>query len=275
MKNLRKTTINILSKVSLSIFILFISLCLDSCYKCEINENNTTSDAVQNNNKNSNNNKNNELVYSFNIDTPLKVKFKSWQCPNGWVKIYHSELKNANNDAFFWCEPESVPILKLDDYLTIIDDDENIDELKIANPADNGTFPVLGNPEPQPLGDTCGEDIWPNISPDNPAQTIYVYSDSSQNGTGTIENPYNNINTAIQHAEPDSIVIIGSGIYEESITLHKSISLIGNCIQKTSINVPGPHLGLDSGAIIIKDDVKVTLKNLKISGQQNGIYINS
>ena len=83
------------------------------------------------------------------------------------------------------------------------------------------------------------------------------------------------ISKALEEANSGDTLLIADGTYNESIIITKSIKLLGNCVQKSIINDPGPHAGHDAGVIFIVDDVEVEIKNIQITGEQNGIYIKS
>ena len=163
------------------------------------------------------------------------------------------------------------------DYLTPVNNNDSNDvNLTVCDPENDGMFPLLGNEVCVSLGAGCSDTDWASIPDSNNVNIVYVSNAIvNQNADGTRERPFNTVNDALIHANPGSYINIGSGTYNEVVQIDKDINIYGNCAHNTIIDAPGPHGGVDAGAIFINSDVKVVIKNLRISGEQNGIYINS
>lgn len=87
----------------------------------------------------------------------------------------------------------------------------------------NNTNPIIPNITTNTTNDT-------NITPINNTPDIshiYVNNNQTENGNGTIDNPYNNIKDAIIHAKDGSIIIISGGNYltDSSININKNITI--------------------------------------------------
>ena len=259
-------------------FIFFIN-CQNKCEnsnKSNINTNNNPNNKTNNSSEINNSFSNNmqDNIY-FGIKKPEEPRLKSWLCPENWQKVSHNDVKDENNNLFSWCEPPTIPRLMLDDYITPLKPGEVENDFQVCDTATNGTFPLVGKSECQTLGSICPEDEY--SFPDGNITNDYIYVSNSfvENGEGTIDSPFSKIMKAIESANSGDIILVGKGIYEESIKIDKDISIYGACVQKTIIKAPGPHEGQDGGAIIINSDIKTKIQNLRVSGEQNGIYIYS
>ena len=135
-----------------------------------------------------------------------------------------------------------------------------------------GKMPVLGEAECQLIGDPCPEGDFPIVPNDVPGDRIYVKAGVSQ-GDGTEDQPYGSLTEALEGAQSGGVLLIGKGTYEESIEVTKSLTLWGACVTETSISAPGPHAGGNGGAIIPRGDIELSVRNLHITGEQNGIRI--
>lgn len=208
----------------------------------------------------------NYIEKSITPKAPTPVKLKSWSCDD------ESIFNKREFESFTYCEPPVPPRLKVDDYITPIHDD-NYENTNLCEPQLDGTFPLYGKKECQPIGDPCPEETFP-IAIDNLIGDVkYVLSDTDNSGDGTKENPFNTINSALEQADNGDTIVIGPGIYKETLELEKDINLLGSCVQKTIIEAPGPHGARDSAAIYIISNIKTTIKNILITGEQVGINI--
>ena len=135
-----------------------------------------------------------------------------------------------------------------------------------------GSMPVLGEADCQLIGDPCPAGDFPLVPNDVSGHRIYVKAGASQ-GDGTEDLPYGSMTEALEEAESGDVLLIGKGTYEESIEVTKSLTLWGACVTETSISAPGPHAGGDGGAIIQRGDIELSVRNLRITGEQNGIRL--
>ena len=127
-------------KLFLIVFILVNYLsCTQKCSEDTLSDNhsNEINNNVLNSTSNFNNNNKSEPVV---LEKPVKPKIKSWNCPEGWFKVHHEEIKDVNDEQFFWCKPYA-PRLQVDDYVTPVDE-EYPENNNICNPETDGTFPV-------------------------------------------------------------------------------------------------------------------------------------
>jgi parallel beta-helix repeat protein len=68
---------------------------------------------------------------------------------------------------------------------------------------------------------------------------LYVDIDAPPNGDGSIQHPYRIIQDAIDAASDQDIIVVSEGVYKGTITIHKSITLIGE--NKDTTIIDGEH----------------------------------
>jgi len=159
------------------------------------------------NSKNNSNNNNNIDDEEFKIVPPANPQLESWICPENWKKVYHNEIKDKNGNSFFWCEPPLLPRIEFGNYITPINNN-NDNNRDICLTEIDGTFPVLGKSECQPLGDDCPLDKWPAIPEEITGNQIYVSSDSNENGTGSKDSPFLNINQQFKQLSQEILLLL-------------------------------------------------------------------
>ena len=254
-------------------FLIVISILLqsncskDNCYNFQ-NKKNSVNESIFDKHPNSNNVEEKHI----SLTRPSLVMLKSWECPSEWNKIIHNEIKSGENTFFSWCEPPDLPLLKVNNYLTQADNNE---EREKCEPLVDGMFPVLGKSKPQLLGESCPEEIWQDLGSQSDENIIYVNSEFSGVEHGTTENPYTTLTGAVTAASDDDVILLSKGKFNESVKIDKNLTIIGSCVKNTVVEATGPHEGMYAGTFIIENDVNLVLKNLRISGSQNGIFINS
>ncbi len=94
------------------------------------------------------------------------------------------------------------------------------------------------------------------------AETISV----KQLGCGAQTNCYASINTAISYAQPDDIIKVYPGRYEEAVVINKNLKLIGSGPQVTFI-----YSSLDG--IKVMENIRAVIIGFTISSAWNGIYL--
>jgi len=203
---------------------------------------------------------------------PQKPVLVSWSCPEDWECVEHGTLLDDSGSPLCWCRPPPLPRLKLGEYTTPLREGEQAGERPICDPAAEGSFPVLGQTDCQSLGNQCPGGQWPDIPPEVGGTRIYVISGAS-GGDGSIDAPFASIGSAVAAAENGDVLLIGEGVYTESVTISKNLVLWGKCVQETIIEAPEPYVGNDAGAIVIDGPAEVLIANLRISGARNGVRI--
>ena len=199
---------------------------------------------------------------------PEPVRLRSWQCPAGWLATAHAEELDENGDPFSWCEPPPLPRLSVGGYITPLKDGEIDGDRPVCEPLVDGTYPLLGHADCRPLGDACPAGDWPDV-PGNP---VYVLAGAA-GGDGSQAAPFGTISEAVAAAAPGDVVVIGAGTYSESVSIASDISLWGKCVGEVLIQAPGPYSG--GGAIEVTGGAVVDVRNLRITGEQNGVLINA
>ena len=100
--------------------------------------------------------------------------------------------------------------------------------------------------------------------------TWYVDDDTSLGGDGSIEHPFTIIQDAIDNATDGDTIRVFEGIYQENVIVNKSVSLIGNNSELTTIDGDGNNV-----VTIIADWVNVSSISAINSGLWGGIRIES
>lgn len=75
-----------------------------------------------------------------------------------------------------------------------------------------------------------------NLSIGMALRNIFVDDDATPNGNGSYEHPYRYIQDAIDAAFDQDTIYVSEGLYKETITIHKSITLIGENKATTIID---------------------------------------
>jgi len=198
---------------------------------------------------------------------PAGIQLKSWTCPAGWVEVEHE------SPPFSWCQPPPLPRLRAGAYTTPKKDGEQDGDRPVCDPANDGSYPLVGHADCRPLGDACPSGDWPEIPPEVTGNRIYVRAGST--GAGTQASPYGTISEAVVSASPGDVVVIGPGSYPESVAVDRDLTLWGKCVAESEIQAPGPHAGGDAGTVLVAGDHRVDLVNLRISGEQIGVRVSA
>jgi len=199
---------------------------------------------------------------------PVPVRLHSWQCPAGWLAVAHPEVLDENGDPFSWCEPPPLPRLSVGGYITPLKDGEVDGDRPVCEPEVDQSYPVVGQADCRPLGDACPAGDWPDV----PGNCLYVLAGAT-GGNGSQAAPFGTISEAVVAATPGAVVVIGAGVYPESITISSDLTLWGKCVGEVLIQAPGPYSG--GGAVEVTGGATVSVHNLRISGEQNGVLINA
>ena len=72
--------------------------------------------------------------------------------------------------------------------------------------------------------------------PPEPLNTVYVYAAAPDGGNGSKEHPFNRIQDAIDAAAEGATIYVWEGVYYENVDVEKTVSLIGNGSESTTIN---------------------------------------
>jgi len=100
----------------------------------------------------------------------------------------------------------------------------------------------------------------------------YVDDDAAEGGNGSLEKPYQKIQDAVDNASEGDTIRVWNGTYEENIVVDKSVSLVGNGSETTTIE----GSGRDDVVRITADWVKIRCFTITESGMGNkGVKIES
>jgi len=100
------------------------------------------------------------------------------------------------------------------------------------------TGPFHASLNPTGKGDNVTDNVIFDPWTENPP-TWYVDDDAPDGGDGSEEHPFNRIQDAIDNATDGDAVFVNSGIYFENVVVDKSLSLIGNGSEVTTIDRGG------------------------------------
>ena len=94
----------------------------------------------------------------------------------------------------------------------------------------NGFIQRIGDTECTPLGAPCptGE-----FADELPAGTIYVRAGTDSSGSGTREDPFRTIASAMRAVRPGGVVALSKGTFDETVVVDAPISLVGACATET------------------------------------------
>lgn len=203
---------------------------------------------------------------------PAPVHLVSWECPAGWSAVAHPTESDADGQPMFHCEPPPLPRLQDGGYLTPLHEGEQEGERPVCAPGEDGTYPVLGHATCQPLGELCPAGDFAAVPADVPGGRVYALAGAT-GGDGSQAAPFGSVTEAVAAAASGDVVVIGKGVYPESITVDKHLVLWGACVQETALDDPVFQTG--AGIVEVTGDAHVTLRNLRISGGRNGVLVPS
>jgi hypothetical protein len=146
------------------------------------------------------------------------------------------------------------------------------DGIAICDPWPNGT------PPPCPMGQVafpgslcarigtaCSTDHWATDLPTSGA-IVYALAGAAPNGNGTRAAPYARVQDAIAHAPPNAVVALADTTFTERVTLANGVTLWGACPESTVLTA-------SSGTVLFVDRNGGTIKNLSVSGGDDGLTI--
>lgn len=123
---------------------------------------------------------------------------------------------------------------------------------------ESGPYHEVSNPEGK--GDIVSD--WLLFDPwIGKPRTWYVDDDAEKGGNGSLVHPFNRIQDAIDASQHGETIRVFEGIYEERVIVNRSVSLIGNGSEVTTINANG----MDGVVVTITAD-NVSMSGFLITG---------
>jgi len=98
------------------------------------------------------------------------------------------------------------------------------------------------------------------------SSTIYVDDDAAENGNGSRESPYREIQQAVDNATSGDLIIVFNGTYPENILIDISVSIIGNHSSNTIID------GGENGDVVRITSAGVLLKGFTVLNSEKSEY---
>lgn len=132
-----------------------------------------------------------------------------------------------------------------------------------ANPDSKADNPLC---KPDPAD--CAPGKWGGITG---ADVRYVDAAAKANGSGSVQSPFNDLNTAIMLSPPDSVVALADGTYKVALNISKPMTIVGRCAHTVALKnkntkaVIAVNGAATSGA--------VTLKRLRLTGDSPALTV--
>jgi hypothetical protein len=168
-------------------------------------------------------------------DPPVPVRLAP--CPEGWT-----ETPTVSSDQVAVCDPPPTPP-------------------RLMCSKEEAQF--FGRSTCDPIGSACPSGRWPlGLG----ANVIYVDATAAPGGDGTIATPFQAIADAIAVASNSATIAIAPGAYAGSLAIDRSVSLIGHCIQSTSI------VASSTDAIHTGNFAHVSIRDLEIVARSTGVH---
>ena len=127
-----------------------------------------------------------------------------------------------------------------------------------------GTIPLVGSASCEPIGWTCPEGLWATTG----ASDGDVFVSPGGSGDGRSQNaPLASIQDALDSATDGATVWLSKGLYEESITISRGVTLQGVCVAETII------LSTGASGVRIQSEDTVTLRGFTLREGDTGVLI--
>jgi hypothetical protein len=139
----------------------------------------------------------------------------------------------------------------------------------------DGEAHFVGEPGCAPIGEPCGDGEWAtNLPVDRPV--VYVRAAADPGGRGTVEEPFDSIEDAIDSAPAGAVIALGKGSYDEVFEVPAGLALWGACVTETVLTTSElfePPEGLDPVGAILVTGRDVEIRNLQLGGTWPGIGV--
>ncbi len=177
---------------------------------------------------------------------PAPPEAPRFVCPDGWREVVDADLPNLVT-----CDPwpEDGPGDCADD--------------EVHLPGTDGCEPIGAE---CPIGD--------DFSADAPDDGIFVLAGAAAGGDGTRALPLATIDAAISVAASGDTIAIGRGTYDELLVVNRTLTLLGACVEETTITTTDPATDpADPGILQIAGRGTVAVRNLTVTGPRGGIDV--
>jgi len=110
---------------------------------------------------------------------------------------------------------------------------------------------------------------WP---PSGGGPLLHVDNNAAPGGDGTETKPFVSIAAAVTEAEAGATIIVGPGVYAESVVITRSVTLVGRCAAKVTIDGSGGFATLQvAGPAHPK--AQVLVRGLTLVGKARGLHV--
>ncbi len=145
----------------------------------------------------------------------------------------------------------------------------------------SGFFAPAGADDCRRQGLACPSsgETWPDAStieqqaPRFTGEIRYVDPGASTGGSGTRADPYATASTALADATDGDILALGTGQYDETLSVDREVGLVGSCAEQTRLRAPSGSDATGDGVLEISGTGRVTVANLAIGGERTGIVV--
>jgi hypothetical protein len=120
------------------------------------------------------------------------------------------------------------------------------------------------------IGHACPATEWPTDLPATNVRYVRASTSAAGGGTGTREDPYLRISDALTSAGPGTTIALGRGTFRERIVLGADVSVVGACVEGTTVLAPSAD---DLEAIVEIDTPHASLSDLTISGARPAFVV--
>jgi len=144
-----------------------------------------------------------------------------------------------------------------------------IDGIPICEPWPGSMAPSCGDAEAafpgEPacvaLGSACPSGEFPEGLPTD-VTVLYVSASASAGGDGSAVSPFDTIGGAMAEARTDTVIAVGKGVYDETVTLRAGVTLFGACVAETTLTSSASN---PTAGVVTIAGSGVEIRNLRIA----------
>jgi len=178
-------------------------------------------------------------------------------CPPGQIPVFSGDDQGCHPVGLPDCHPDFI-----DPNTGLCHHDSDVCEPGLL------PIPTLGCLSLDPPGG-CGEGTWGGV--EELAGDVHVdVSYGGADSNGSRDKPWTMISYALGAAEPGGRVVLAAGVYDESVLLTQSISMVGRCASMVALS--GTHTGYYGATTVeAEGDIDVQIADVKITGEGFGV----